>query len=232
MRILVSRSIPNRILLFQEYGWSYINTYAISLKRLNLPLLEILNKKGGAFLVDSSVRKLLPDSFSRTIPIWACVLNRIAIRYRQELLNPLLPDQATSWDTNLHTPASIVSPKEHLEISNLIDSRVELLYQSKALVDPEGFLKLMIKPIRAIWVSNERELQDTHRNKLQLNDFLVMICCNPSFYLSDDSKSHVQWMSHHTRAGDSDTNTAGYYYTPGAADDQETWARRLTPELF
>lgn len=36
------------------------------------------------FLIDSSVRKVLPDSFSRTIPIWACVLNRVVEYYRRQ----------------------------------------------------------------------------------------------------------------------------------------------------
>ena len=84
----------------------HVGTYAISLKRLNLSLLEVLHQSstttavngddgdgncagqgggGGCFLVDSSVRKILPDSFSRTIPIWCCVVNRLVLKYRREL---------------------------------------------------------------------------------------------------------------------------------------------------
>ena len=83
----------------------HIGTYAISLKRLNLSLLELLHRREGhgCFLVDSSVRKVLPDSFSRTIPIWACVLNRIVQKFRREI--SLLEDDnladVSDWDIKL-----------------------------------------------------------------------------------------------------------------------------------
>lgn len=210
----------------------HVGTYAISLKRLNLASIELLYQHGGCFVVDSSVRKLLPDSFSRTIPIWACVMNRIVQKYRQEL-NLATPGD---WDTALHTPASIVTPEEHLEISNLIESRVELLYQSKAIVDPKRLVQLISKPIRATWVSNGRHHQDTMfenntSEHVAPGKFLILVCCNPSFYFEDDSgrsksslKRDIQWMG--------DDAKAGYFYTPGAADDQESWARRLTSEEF
>jgi tRNA A64-2'-O-ribosylphosphate transferase len=60
----------------------HAGTWNISLKRLNLSLIDLLQERGGCRLVDSSMRKILPDSFSRTIPIWACVLNRIVLKYR------------------------------------------------------------------------------------------------------------------------------------------------------
>lgn len=103
----------------------HVGTYAFSLKRLNVSLLEVLHEHGGCFLVDSSVRKVLPDSFSRTIPIWCSVMNRIVLKYRAELGMPSSGDNST-WDTQLYTPSSIVSPEEHADISALIDSRVEL----------------------------------------------------------------------------------------------------------
>jgi tRNA A64-2'-O-ribosylphosphate transferase len=212
----------------------HVGTYAISLKRLNLPLLELLHQHGGCYLVDSSVRKTIPDSFSRTLPIWACVINRIVQKYRREF------DATTAeedWDTNVYTPASMVSPEEHLEISELIESRVHLLYQSKAVVDPKHLVQLVTKPLRATWVSNGRQHQatafDIKNNQVGSENFFTIVCCNPSFY-SEESKSNIsikreiQWTSDDNH-GD---NVMGYYYTPGAADDQETWARRLTPAIF
>jgi hypothetical protein len=89
----------------------HVGTYAISLKRLNLSLLQHLFLHGGCYLVDSSARKLLPGSFSRTILIWACVMNRIVQRYRLELELELDNDEVlvgggvSYWDTNLYTPA-------------------------------------------------------------------------------------------------------------------------------
>ncbi|CAJ1966154.1 unnamed protein product [Cylindrotheca closterium] len=219
----------------------HVGTYNVSLKRLNLPLLKVLSGHQGCVLVDSSVRKLLPDSFSRTIPIWACVLNRIAKRYREELsgdgglgstssITKYWND--TDWDVGLYTPASVVSPEEHIVISDLIDSRVDLLYQSKAIVDPEGLAKLLTKPVRAVWWSNGRYHTDTLSSavneSLDWDKYHVIVCCNPSSYIEEDgkllNKNHIQWQD-----GPGDN---GFYYTPGAADDHDTWARGLTPELL
>ncbi|KAL3937990.1 MAG: hypothetical protein SGBAC_007011 [Bacillariaceae sp.] len=219
---------------FTNDGWPWIANEqcgsCISLKRLGLPLLKVLRDHEGCVLVDSSVRKLLPDSFSRTIPIWACVINRIAKRYREELgMGTSGYSNDNDWDVGLHTPASIVSPEEHATLSDLIDSRVDLLYQSKAIVDPRGFVTLLTKPIRACWWSNERCHEDTVlggvKEQLGLDKYHVIVCCNPSMYIEDDkpgNKNHIQW-----QGGDD-----GFYYTPGAADDHETWALGLTPELF
>jgi tRNA A64-2'-O-ribosylphosphate transferase len=201
----------------------------MSLKRLNLPLLEVLHRFGGCFLVDSSVRKVLPDSFSRTIPIWCCVLNRIVQRYRVELGEVDALD--VEWDVELHTPACIVSEEEHEQISQLIDSRVELLYQSKAIVEPRRLAQLVIKPLRAVWIANGSFQNDTEiASSTKKDQYLTIICCNPSTY-KEGGKNHVQWIDNKCKGITSSTEH-GYYYTPGAADDDATWGRRLSPELF
>lgn len=163
----------------------HVGAYAMSLKRLNLSLIEILHEHGGCVLVDSSVRKILPDSFSRTIPIWCSVMNRIALKYRTELG---LRCEEEEWDTRLRTPSSIVSPEEYIEISNLIDSRVELLYRSKAIVDISRFVNIMTKPIRAVWVANGSVMNDTIIPCTSATDaamFFTIVCCNPSHYNTD-----------------------------------------------
>lgn len=89
----------------------------------------------------------------------------------------------------VHSPASIVSPNEHLEISNLIDSRVDLVYHSKVIVDPKGLVHLMTKPIRPIWVANGKLQEDTvivDGNSLDVEKYFVIVCCNPSFYSVDN----------------------------------------------
>jgi tRNA A64-2'-O-ribosylphosphate transferase len=199
-----------------------VGTWNLSLKRLNLPLVDLLHHHGGCFLIDSSVRKMLPDSFSRTIPIWACVLNRIVSKYRADLGLP--PPINISWDTNLYTPLCVVSPEEHLEISNLIDDRVECLYRSQAIVNPLHLVQILSKPLRPIWISNGKDLlEDVGESSLE-DDYLVIVCWNPSTYKTAATKSHIQWID--------DSIENGFYYTPGAADDQESWARHLTADLF
>ncbi|KAL3805277.1 hypothetical protein HJC23_008984 [Cyclotella cryptica] len=212
----------------------HVGTYACSLKRLNLHLIELLHQFGGCHLVDSSVRKKLPDSFSRTIPIWCCVMNRIVERYRAEIYGITadgdVTDHRDKWDTKLYTPSSIVTTEEHSLISKLIDSRVQLLYESKAIVDPRRLIRMMEKPLRAQWVVDGKLEDDTPMTDECFSDrcnvdFYTIVCCNPSVYAHT---KHVQWMSMDSLE-DADQ---GYYYTPGAADDDATWGRGLTHELF
>ena len=75
-------------------------SWNFSLKRLNLTVITAASKSGGCILLDASVRKELPDSLSRTIPIWACVMNRFVTKLRQENNLPFLPD----WDHSFHSP--------------------------------------------------------------------------------------------------------------------------------
>lgn len=210
----------------------HVGIYAFSLKRLNLPLLKVLKKYGGCYLVDSSVRKVLPDSFSRTIPIWCCVLNRICLKYRKDFSVELNNEKSSSWDTKLYTPASIVSNEEHEKILRLIDAHVDLLYSSKAIVDPKGFIDLLEKPLRATWITNEQiqeytQLEPDATYMSQINDtFFNIICCNPSTYFEGgNEKNHAHWVK-------TDGEIEGFFYTPGAADDDDIWGRQLTPELF
>ena len=219
----------------------HVGTWNISLKRLNLSLINTIveNDHEGCFLVDSSVRKLLPDSLSRTIPIWACVLNRIVLKYRDAL--GILPPatahdgQEKSWDINLYTPSCVVSPEEHLEVSNLIDSRVDCLFQSRAIVNPKELVKKLTRPLRPVWISNSGQILESLSpgGSDDFSEYFVIACVNPSTYIINDknasTKSQIQWVE---RGATKKLSNTGFYYTPGAADDHESWARHLTPSLF
>uniref|UniRef100_A0A7N2KWZ3 Rit1 N-terminal domain-containing protein n=1 Tax=Quercus lobata TaxID=97700 RepID=A0A7N2KWZ3_QUELO len=53
------------------------NNWSFSTSRLNLHVALLAGQKGGCIIVDSTRRgKRFPDSMSKTIPIWTCVLNR------------------------------------------------------------------------------------------------------------------------------------------------------------
>eukprot|EP00985_Skeletonema_marinoi_P011205 scaffold5306_cov92-Skeletonema_marinoi.AAC.4 len=222
---------------FKSSDGHITSNYAFSLKRLNLPLIELLHQVNYCFLVDSSVRKILPDSFSRTIPVWCCVMNRIVQQYRAEFRQLDENNQydevgEDEWDTSLYTPASIVSPEEYAEISSLIGSRVELLYSSKAIVNPSWLVSTLNKPLRPMWIV-EGQVQ-SYTNSLQLSSvedekYYTIICCNPSnYHEGSSSKNHIHWKNH----SGSDETSFGYYYTPGAADDDSEWGRNLSPNLF
>ena len=187
----------------------HIGTWNFSLKRLNLPILNILAKAqvGGCLILDSSVRKELPDSLSRTIPIWTCVMNRVVVKYRQEMeLPPLL-----NWDTTLYTPSWLVTEEEHATICTLLDDRVESLYASGAIVNPRRLVETLVKPLRPYWITPDRGTDI----EMDMDDAYFAVIC----------------MSCSTRAPCL-PETLHFDYIPGAGDDDESWARKLTPKLF
>jgi hypothetical protein len=285
----------------------HINTWEFSLKRLNLSLLEkIITIDGGCFVIDSSVRKIIPDSMSKTIPIWATVLNRIVLRYKYAaeanggggaatVTGTDDIDNNSTWDTNLYTPKDIVSIEEHANISSLIDDRVDTLFKSGAIVNPKRLIERLTKPLRVIWMNHkghilpsntntntntahdndendkdssdddqtaEIQTQQTTMTEL-LKDYFVVLCWNPSQYVFVDDegaststsadnniiidkrkkktnnynnnnnkkKQNIIWIDYDKDETGSGSG-GGYYYTPGAADDQESWARHLTPTIF
>lgn len=66
-------------------------------RRVNVHLVAEAIRGGGLIIVDSTRKgKRVPDSFSRTIPIWATVLNRIAQRYIAYLCRLLVWTSLTS----------------------------------------------------------------------------------------------------------------------------------------
>lgn len=208
----------------------HYDTWNFSFKRLNLHLLDLLYQNEGRtnhiILVDSSVRKVLPDSFARTIPIWATVLNRIAVRYRQEFGE----NEPETWDSQLYTPNSVVSADEHQTIATLLDQHVENLYQCKAIVNPYHLLKCLTKPLRTIWITNGgSDVLEPSWNDKNQDDYFWLVCVNPSTYdFGPTGKNQIRWVRDDNLASEDD----GYYYVPGAADDHESWARNLTPDLL
>jgi tRNA A64-2'-O-ribosylphosphate transferase len=89
----------------------HMNQWGFSLRRLNLQLLDIVQKYGGSVIVDSTRRgKSMPDALSKTIPIWCYVINCA-----------VFDDQKHA----LYTPPHAVSKSEHAQIENKLDGCVQ-----------------------------------------------------------------------------------------------------------
>lgn len=219
-------------------------TWNVSLKRLNLHLVKTLSESGGCIVVDSSVRKCLPDSLSRTIPIWACALNRLVLKYRE--VHPEWKTMSHSnpptlcngmWDTQLYTPDTIVTAEEHDQITALMEERVDTMYLSQAVVNPLDLVRQLTKPIRAIWITNNGQLLEPIEKSLR-DQYLVVVCVNPSSFQMPVHSPRILHPVVWTPLPDNrfkqpnHGSERGFYYTPGAADDQESWARHLTPNMF
>jgi tRNA A64-2'-O-ribosylphosphate transferase len=92
----------------------HMGEWSFSLRRLNLQLLDVVEKWGGAVVVDSTRRgKSMPDALSKTIPTWCCVMNRA-----------VFGGDKTQEAMGLFTPPQAVGESEHAQMEKRIDGFV------------------------------------------------------------------------------------------------------------
>ncbi|KAL7270491.1 tRNA A64-2'-O-ribosylphosphate transferase [Rhizina undulata] len=116
--------------------------WKFSLRRLNLGLLEVVEKGGGALIVDSTRRgKRFPDSLAKTIPIWIAILNKICF-----------PEE----ELKLYTSPLAVSPNEVSQIEKRLSNFIKQ-FNSLGL-DIGSIRNKLRKPLRPIWVTPDSPL--------------------------------------------------------------------------
>lgn len=105
----------------------------------------------------------MPDSMSKTIPIWCCVLNRA-----------IFPDSAQSHQ--LYTPPHVVPASEHAQIEKRISAFVA---QFLDICKPNlaRLRSLISKPMRPLWVTQDSELPE---NRPEFHDFHPLVLCTAS----------------------------------------------------
>ncbi|KAF2430395.1 hypothetical protein EJ08DRAFT_633866 [Tothia fuscella] len=137
--------------------------WSFSLRRLNAQVLDIIGRESGCIVVDSTRRgKSMPDSLSKTVPIWCAVFNRL-----------LFPDISEAH--KLHTSPKCVSSSEHSQIENKLD---EFTRQLKDLrLDIEVLRTKVGKPMRPIWVTRDSNIPV---EPLRFTDFHPVILCTAS----------------------------------------------------
>jgi tRNA A64-2'-O-ribosylphosphate transferase len=246
---------------------------------------------GGCIIVDASVRKEMPDSFSRTIPLWCACINRIAGIYKREQQQQQHPQQQQQvnetnnsvhdindntntwkwWDDQdesfrLFTPEWIVSHEEHATMEQLIHVRVQELYASHAIPNPKWLAETLDKPLRPYWITPQHavlpnsRIGDGHSSSYSTMTnclYYPVICWNASEqYPLDDPHDRMSRNSNNPPVTNDPGATApppptnltkkrptpmwrrtyngqhSFWYTAGAADDHEMWARHLNPRLF
>ncbi|WXC65254.1 hypothetical protein SNK03_011060 [Fusarium graminearum] len=139
-----------------ERAWKF------STRRLNLHLVEIIEKNDGIIIVDSTRRgKRMPDALSSTIPIWCTVLNLAIIPSHPSSSKLYLPS---------HLPATT-----HSQISTLIPGFVASL---KAL--NLNLPTCLTKPLRPFWVTPDSTLPSPEDTESIFEDFRPVICCTAS----------------------------------------------------
>jgi len=179
--------------------------WSFSQSRLNLHIAVQAAERGGAMIVDSTRKgKEFPDSLTRTIPIWAAVLNALVAKEPNDLSPP--------------TPAVILPPwvpaSEAATVSALVQEWAQALRGSGGF-DVPALRATLHLPLRCVWVSpaNADFLHAGMLTRLREH-------CIPLFLVSV-SNPHG-----------SDAPRESWTYIQGAGDDQEVWALGLTPRLF
>ncbi|KAI4951197.1 hypothetical protein J4E91_003903 [Alternaria rosae] len=143
----------------------HMGEWSFSLRRLNLQLLDVVEKFGGAVVVDSTRRgKSMPDALSKTIPTWCCVINRAVFGIIEK------------DEMRLFTPPQAVGESEHAQMEKRIDGFVQQFLDicKPNIVDLRSRLK---KPLRPIWVTQQSSLPDAAPS---FPDFHPVVLCTAS----------------------------------------------------
>ncbi|WRT66636.1 uncharacterized protein IL334_003595 [Kwoniella shivajii] len=188
----------------------HMSHWDFNLRRSNLNFAKHAEEKGGLILVDSTRRgKRMPDGLSKTVPIWCCVIN-LAIELRRNI--PLDEE----WDTELYLPPKVVPPTEKSQIEEKLDEWAEALERSSLP------LPNLSKPLRPFFIHPSTS---TPPSIPPNSPYTPIICLSASRWVNgtNDQIPSV------TKLGD---RTVGFDYVPGGGDDDELWAKGLSPTIF
>uniref|UniRef100_A0ACD6AHS8 Uncharacterized protein n=2 Tax=Avena sativa TaxID=4498 RepID=A0ACD6AHS8_AVESA len=204
----------------------HAGNWGFSTARLNLHLALLAGERGGCIIVDSTRRgKRFPDSMSKTIPIWCCVLNRAIQRHRLHAINQVSCSVSngdaekysgsSNWDSSVHLPVWVPYTER-----NAIERRIEdWTDQFESCGADIHSLELSLrKPLRPLWISQSTRIWLNEVPEHELWEFTPIILVSASA----SGTVATQRMS----------SEFSWRYIPGAGDDEESWARGLTPALF
>ncbi|KAJ7969540.1 initiator tRNA phosphoribosyl transferase family protein [Quillaja saponaria] len=154
---------------------------------------------------------------SKTIPIWTCVLNRAVSNFLKEMhhKDTQLKEVSPDWDCTLHLPLW-VSKTERAAIEDRLEEWTEQLMASGA--DITSLAACLKKSLRPLWISQKTVIW---LNEVPDHDSWAF---TPIILVSASSSSG---MGQHKAPSEFSWN-----YIPGAGDDEESWARGLSPNLF
>ncbi|GAA0145638.1 RNA processing factor [Lithospermum erythrorhizon] len=216
---------------FKSTDGHYSN-WSFNTSRLNLHVAQIAAHRGGCMIIDSTRKgKRFPDSMSKTIPIWTCVLNRAIRNYwmrhsfvgdsaEKEFKEPIdatgdISGNGSCWDCSLHFPLW-VSDTEKALVENRLEGWTNDLETCGA--DIASLALFLKKPLRPLWISQRTVIWLNEVPEYDSWDFTPIILVSAS----------SSTCNFHQRT----TSEFSWTYIAGAGDDEESWARGLSPELF
>ena len=199
----------------------HVNQWSFSLTRLNLHVALDAVERGGCIIVDATRRgKMYPDSSSKTVPIWAAVVNTAVQLYQVDHDLEIMDDSDTGV---LHLP-EWVPEHEKWQIEKRVDGWAMQLVDSG--VDLRRLAEVMKKPLVCCWVhSSDLNGPIVHGN----NPTLVLV--SVSNHESRERKLiHLINEDVNTCCGEDEKTVEFVFdYIPGAGDDEESWSMGLSP---
>ena len=210
----------------------HCNNWSFSATRLNVHVAEAAATRGGCVVVDAtrSSTKRFPDSFSKTIPVWAETISRAVARRRgivpptvdddDESINPESSHRST-WGSGPHLPVWVGDNERNAIASRMphFEENLHAVLHDTDVLD--ALATRLAKPLRCVWVSRENEHSlpcvDVDVEDLDFTPVVLVTASEPM-----------------QRHGERRTGEGGvpYAYIPGAGDDEESWAKGLTPAVF
>ncbi|KAK7206193.1 tRNA A64-2'-O-ribosylphosphate transferase [Myxozyma melibiosi] len=206
--------IPPKLITDSVYFKStdgHTDNWGFSLRRLNLHIIDLIKSRSGIIIVDSTRRgKRMPDSLSKTIPIWCAVLNRAVFGSPGDD-GRARAAPAGNGAKSVHVPPLAVSSSERDQIAARVEGwTCEFL---KCGIDIARLRSQIDKPLRPIWVYPDDSLI-LPPQKPEYKDFYPIVLCTASRMVLDGAERQ------------------SYTYVQGAADDHEAWASVITPDVF
>lgn len=190
-----------------DKNWRFSGT------RLNARVAATAARAGGCAIVDAtaSATKRFPDAMSKTVPIWCETLNRAVAKAGGVAWGP-------EEDVGVRLP-HWVSENERVAVNARLEHFDASLQRSGWDAGSE-LRDVLKKPFRCVWVSQGGDGDGLTAETLRNENFTPIVLVSVSEPLRGRGERKVGVHGH------------SYAYVPGAGDDEESWARGLTPELY
>lgn len=182
---------PNGTCYFKSTD-GHPGTYDFSFTRLNLHVATLASKKNGLVIVDASQSyKAYPDSLSRTIPIWAAILNIIVFNIDTE--------------TALSLP-SFITKNEKQTIIECIERKLKEIPDELKQCILDVLHTILIKPLKCIYYSQKELLEEDELDNEFFSTSTTYLEKNLALYLlkKTSTETSIQyfaktWSSIHTQ---------------------------------
>ncbi|PWA42997.1 hypothetical protein CTI12_AA537970 [Artemisia annua] len=196
-----------------------------SIKRTQASLYNSLHSIHEDSIFVSEIAQLWPDLplvANLRCGLWGCFLRPVkGTRVMESNVDPSVQNsdttahEAPKWDSSLHLPLW-VPDTEKARIESKLDGWVEQLETSGA--DISSISSVLKKPLRPLWISQKTVIWLNEVPDYDSWDF------TPIILISASASSDIYRQK--------TSSEFSWNYIAGAGDDEESWARGLTPTLF